>query len=320
MRNLTLDQARIALAILVVVIHAEFMKDFSPHINYFVTQSLVRFSVPIFFIISGFFFYGLIERHAFSGFKRWCTAILWLHTFWSIAYLYFYIPINASFLEIALEVTKRYIEGYWHLWFTMGLLGAGVCMFILKKQSSHRLFILSIILFLTGCFIQYAGNYHLFGNSIVDKIFNKTHIYRNFLLFSLPFFIIGFLIARENLQTRFESKHLFIIFSISWVLLCLEGAINTLFIGDLRQHFDMLFLQFASAISLFLLLIKSARKTTSDMFAKVSAGIYFSHPLFLLILPDYITSKTLVFIFTVVLSVLTAVLLTKISVRLKFIL
>jgi fucose 4-O-acetylase-like acetyltransferase len=320
MRNLTLDQARIILSILVIINHSAFLKDYSAHLNYFFTQSAFRFSVPTFFIVGGFFFYSLISKHAFSGFKRWFMAILLLHTFWSIVYLYFYIPVNASLLEIAVEVAKRYIEGYWHLWFTMGLLGAGVCMFILKKQSSHRLFILSIILFLTGCFIQYAGNYHLFGNSIVDKIFNKTHIYRNFLLFSLPFFIIGFLIARENLQTRFESKHLFIIFSISWVLLCLEGAINTLFIGDLRQHFDMLFLQFASAISLFLLLIKSARKTTSDMFAKVSAGIYFSHPLFLLILPDYITSKTLVFIFTVVLSVLTAVLLTKISVRLKFIL
>ncbi len=192
MRNLTLDQAKVVLAIMVIIIHAEFLTDYSPKLDYFITQSLVRFSVPVFFIISGFFFYSLINKYSLSGFKKWFITLLVLHTFWSMVYLYFYIPVNASFFEIAIEVTKRYIEGYWHLWFTMGLLGAGTCMFILKNQSSHLLFILSIVLFVTGCFIQYAGNYHLFGDSIVDKFFNKTHIYRNFLLFSLPFLSLVF--------------------------------------------------------------------------------------------------------------------------------
>lgn len=321
MRNLTLDQAKVILSVMVVMIHVGFLKDYSSAVNYFFTQSIFRIVVPIFYLVSGYFFFRLITTSGFSGFKKWFLTLLGLHSFWSLVYLYFYIPFDEeNFREVFVEVVKRYIEGYWHLWFTMGLLGAGTCMYFIRNLRNAQLMVIALMLFICGCIIQYSGNYHLFGSSYLDNIANKTHIYRNFLFFAFPFFLIGYLVAREGVVTRFGNRLLALLLLMSFAGLCVEGVINMSFIGDYKQSFDMLFLLPFVCIILFLVFLKSERKTSSAIYTQISAGIYFIHPLFILLMPKFISSRTMELIIVLVLSLLASFVLIVLSKRYKFIL
>jgi len=321
MRNLTLDQAKVILSVMVVMIHVGFLKDYSSSMNYFFTQSIFRIVVPFFFLVSGYFFFRLITSSGFSGFKKWFLTLLALHSFWSLVYLYFYIPFDSTSLrDIFLEVVKRYIEGYWHLWFTMGLLGAGTCMYFIRNLPSAQLTVIALMLFICGCVIQYSGNYHLFEGSYLDNIANKTHMYRNFLFFAFPFFIIGYLVSRENFANKLENRSLVFLLLISFAGLCVEGAINMSYIGDYKQSFDMLFLLPFVCISLFLVFLKSERKTSSAIYTQLSAGIYFIHPLFILLMPKFISSRIMELIIVLALSLIASVVLILLSKRYKFIL
>jgi hypothetical protein len=313
LRNLSLDVVKVGLAILVIVNHSAFIKDYSLAWNYFFTQSVFRFSVPTFFVIGGYFLYRYLSAgRPFSG---WFYRLLLIHSVWSIIYLYFYVPHDTSPSEILIEVIKRYIEGYWHLWFTMGMLGGGLCLFLLKSLSDRSLFFLSITLFIIGVSIQYIGNYHVFAGTYIDLIANKTHIYRNFLFVGLPFVTIGYLISKKQLETYINEKAIWAVFIGSIALLTIEGAINTFYINDYSQTFDILISQFFVGPSLLILILKSKKKTKFSIYAKMSTGIYFIHPLFLLVLPHVLDSRTAIFFSTLLLSVGSAYLLARLNRR-----
>lgn len=320
MRNLSLDQVKILLSVMVIANHSAFLKDFSVEWNYFFTQSVFRFSVPTFLIVGGFFFYRFLSKG--GRFSIWFISLLLLHTAWSAIYLYFYVPQDASASEILIEVAKRYLEGYWHLWFTMAMLGAGTCLFLVRSLPDRALLYLSGLMFTCGLSIQYSGNYHSFQNIFpyLDFIFNKTHIYRNFLFVGFPFFTIGYLFCKNDMSSKISGRFCLIVFLASWLLLSLEGALNTWAIKDYRQSFDILAAQFLVAPSLFLLVLKSNRKTSSPIFSQVSAGVYFIHPLVLLLLPALLTQRILIFGATVVLSVFLALVITKLNKYFKFLL
>lgn len=319
MRNLSLDIMKVLLSVFVIANHAEFLKDFSVELNYYLTNSVLRISVPFFYISSGYFFYKSIDKWGSYAFKKWFISILILHSFWSLVYLYYYIPANSTAIEIIIEISKRYIEGYWHLWFTAGLLGSIAIMYAIKGLSAMQLIFLAISLFILGCFFQYSGNYHIF-DGYLDKVLNKTHIYRNFLFFSLPFLISGFLIAKFKTKNICKSKYLFLGFFISWILLAFEGLMNTIFIKDFNQGFDILIFQPFLAITLFLFLIKSNRKISSDVYSKLSAGVYFIHPIFLMYFSKIIEGKFMVFAISVIFSFMASCILIGVSRRIKFIL
>lgn len=320
MRNLSLDRAKVFLSVLVVMIHVGFLKDYSESANYFFTQSIFRIVVPFFFIVSGFFFFRLLAKSNFSGFKNWALHLLLLHTIWSLVYLVFYVPFGLPLNEIALEVLKRYIEGYWHLWFTMGLLGAGVCVYVLRNLSTIQLAVVAFSLFIVGCCIQYLGNYHLVGVKNIDNIFNKTHIYRNFLFFGAPFFIFGYLIAKEQWVTKITTPQSVTLLITSFFCLCGEGLLNTKYIGDYDQSFDLLFSLPLVAGSLFLLLMKSDKKTSSALNTEISAGIYFIHPLFILLMPKILQSRLIELLVVCILSLITSFLLIWLNKKTKFLL
>jgi hypothetical protein len=306
------------LAILVIVIHSEFLQDHSDILNFYITQSAIRFSVPPFFIVGGFFFYEYLQKG--GRYSDWFLSLFILHTVWSFLYLYFYIPSGSSLFVIFVEIGKKFIEGYWHLWFTIAMLCASLCLYVVRSYSDRTLFCLSLFLFVVGAFIQFSGNYHLFHGTYLDILFNKTHVYRNFLFIGFPFFTLGYLISRSKLHLALTVKSCWIFLGVSLVLLSLEGAIHTNYIGDYRQTFDILLCQYLVAPALVLLLLKSNKKTKTPLLGQISAGVYFSHPFFLLTLPAIISDRLLVFVLTVVLSIVTSFLLINLNRRLRFIL
>lgn len=314
MRNLSLDQAKVVLALMVVCIHSAFLKDFSGEINYYFVQSVFRIAVPIFFIISGFYFFSFLEKG--GDFKKWAIRILIMHTIWSLVYLYFYIPFGEPPVQIFIEIAKRYVEGYLHLWFLMALLGGGILLMLLRRLDDQHLLAVSLIVFVCGALIQYCGSYHVFAGEYLDKLFNKTHIYRNFLFVGFPFLTLGYLIAK-NKGWFLKRITLFMWSIFGGFLLIAEGFINLVFTPSLSENFDILFSLVVVSPFVFMLLVSSKRVTSSPIYSDISACIYFVHPLFIEIFSVYFQSKIIVTISTIVFSMFAYFLLSGLNKKYK---
>jgi hypothetical protein len=128
------------------------------------------------------------------------------------------------------------------------------------------------------------------------------------------------LVSREGVVNKFGNGFLVFLFLMSFAGLCAEGALNTSYIGDYKQSFDMLFLLPFVCLSLFLVFLKSERKTSSAIYTQVSAGIYFIHPLFILLMPKFISSRIVELIIVLALSLIASFVLILLSKRYKFIL
>lgn len=300
MRNLSLDQAKVVLALMVVCIHSSLLKDFSGAINYFFVQSVFRVAVPLFFIISGFYFFGFLAKG--GDFKKWALRIVIMHTIWSLVYLYFYIPFGEPLPKVFIEVAKRYIEGYLHLWFLTALLGGACVLMLLRKLKDAQLLVFSLVVFICGALIQYLGSYHVFAGEYLDKLFNKTHIYRNFLFVGFPFLTVGYLIAKNKEKLLGRINALIALSVIGGVLLILEGLANLIFIPNHNENFDILFSLIVVSPFLFMLLMSSSRATSSSIYSDLSACIYFVHPLFIELCSIYFQSKIVVTLAVIVLS------------------
>lgn len=63
-RNGALDVLKIAMAFIVVGMHAGFLTDISPIAAYLTANGLFRIAVPVFLLINGYFFIGARPRVA----------------------------------------------------------------------------------------------------------------------------------------------------------------------------------------------------------------------------------------------------------------
>ena len=61
-RNKGLDYLRLVLAFMVVGIHTNFLGEISPFAAYLMGGGLFRIAVPIFFLISGFYFRAVLAE------------------------------------------------------------------------------------------------------------------------------------------------------------------------------------------------------------------------------------------------------------------
>ncbi len=302
MRNASLDQAKLVMALMVLCIHSSFFKVYSESVNYFLVQSVFRVAVPLFFIISGFYFYSFLAKG--GKLKQWLVRLLVMHTIWSVVYAYFYLPFGDGFSSIVIEFIKRYIEGYLHLWFLMAMIGGGILLVFLRRLKDAYLLLLLVVVFFAGALIQYMGSYHVFSGAYLDKLFNKTHIYRNFFFVGFPFLAVGYLIAKYKKQILERKNVIWLAFWVGVILLLLEGALNLSYVPSYKENFDILFSLIVVCPAVFILLLSSKRSVESPVFSDISACVYFTHPLFIEIFSVAFGGHGLVTLLTLIFSCL----------------
>jgi hypothetical protein len=78
------------------------------------------------------------------------------------------------------------------------MIGAAIILLILRGLPSSILTMSIMLTFSGGVLIQYLGNYHILERTILEKLFNYHWFHRNMLLFSYPFFCIGYLINKHS--------------------------------------------------------------------------------------------------------------------------
>jgi hypothetical protein len=281
-RNATIDALKFVMALLVIGIHTVALKDSSAEIHYFFTQTIFRMAVPFFFIVNGYFLCEYLQSE--KPVLPWLKRSLYLYLTWSTIYLYFYIPDESNFFKFSFALVKTLIEGYFHLWYLAALICGSLLLILVRRRLSDALlFLSSIFLFAAGCSIQYAGNYHLLDNQLLERLCNNTDIYRNFLFFAFPMLTLGYFIAKYK-HVALQTKTLWSVFVLASGLLICEGLFNTYNIGDKNETFDLLLTLIVFCPTLFLIASKSQWRSNNRTVSDLSTAMYFSHPLMILLL------------------------------------
>ncbi len=309
MRSLSIDILKIVLAIFVVCLHMHVLRDSDPSLSYVLVNGLFRIGVPVFLIISGYFFYFVDDV---SRLKKWSVRILLLYIIWSIVYF----PLWKEDDNYVLNI----LFGYHHLWYLIGTFFSGLLLFALRKTSPKILFFLILFLFCCGYSIQFLGNSHYFEeNYELDSLLNLFPTYRNFLFVCFPFLGIGFLIKKLEIDVRRKPSLWLVLLSVSLVIF--EAFLNyKVFHLDKKESVDLLFSLLIACPLLFLYCKNISVKTDSKILASISTAIYLIHPLLMEFVYKsfYITSYQNV-IFIIILSI-SSLILVFLNRKLKYIL
>lgn len=302
---------------MVVGLHAGFLSDISKLWNYLTVNGIFRIAVPIFLLINGFYFYSILNNgKAIYWFKR----VFALYLFWMLFYIYFWFrPADISIIEI-IKIVHTLIIGYHHLWYLPGMLGAAVLVILFKTLSLRLMIGAILITFAIGVAIQYSGNYHLIENQTVDKFFNYHWVHRNFIFFAFPFFFIGFLINKFNIQERISFNLLVKLSFIGFGLVIAESYFN--YIEPLRDGgFDNFVSLLIICPALFLLFMNLNLYGSSKQLSFFATGVYFIHPFFQIIYRKFTDIDGTILTFVSILSsVLASYFLIKLNNKVKFVL
>jgi hypothetical protein len=304
------------MAFMVVGLHASFLGDFTPLGEYLTVNGIFRIAVPVFLIISGYYFYFVLSK---NNQVNWLKRVSVLYTFWMVFYSYFWFTIpDFSFIGIA-RFIKDIVIGYHHLWYISGMFGAAIILILFRKLPSFFLSISIIFTFIVGVLIQYMGNYHFFGG-VIDKLFNLHWFHRNMLLFSYPFFSIGYLINKHSLHKKVTFKLAGILSALGIFALLGESYINYNQLGR-DGGFDNFLSLILVCPFVFMLFIKSNISSNSKNIALYSSAIYFIHPILLSVFRKFFElQQTYLTIVVIVASALISYFIIKINMKLKFIL
>nr|WP_315164745.1 acyltransferase [uncultured Flavobacterium sp.] len=316
-RNISLDILKIILAIMVIGMHSNFLIDISEEFNYVLVNGVFRIAVPVFFIINGFFFVNVINKNQI---KKWLKRVTILYLIWMVFYSNFWFKLNDFNKQEFIVIAKNIIIGYHHLWYLSAMIGSGIILFWLKDLSNKLLIAVSFSLFFIGATIQYIGNYHVFLNSHIDNILNYIPLYRNFLFFGFPFFVIGYLINKMRLYENIKKEKIFILLVTSLLILIFESLLNYFYLPKI-EAIDILFSLIIICPIIFLFVFSLKSNQNSKNITLYSTAIYLIHPFLIYLFEKYtFFLPTAITILTCFLSAIGAYFLIKLDDKYKFIL
>lgn len=263
-----MDILKFLLAIAVIGIHTSLFINLSERFNFLSINGLFRIAVPIFLIISGYYF----PLVSVEKWKLWLKRIALLYIFWMIIYLPFYAPFYniSTTRNVDPPFLLTFVVGYFHLWYVAAMFFAGLILFQFRSYSTRKLIVTAVILYSLGAIIQYV-RYFIW----IDI---PLYAYRNFLFFALPMMTLGVAIAKHDVAT-IKNKLLFLILGAALLILFLEVMIAHRFAIQ-RLGFDMYFSLLILCPTLFVFAIKNKISYPTKNLAFASSVFYFSHAFF----------------------------------------
>ncbi|GAF02033.1 acyltransferase family protein [Saccharicrinis fermentans] len=299
-RSLGVDILKTILAMMIVGLHTGVMVEYGHSLNYFFSSGIFRLAVPIFFLISGYFF---CRVNSFGGLKHWGIRLLYLFLFWNTLFILVYLTSSPT-IELR-KILLFIFVGYHHLWYVQAMFIAGILLYVFKfvfHQSDNRLLLFSMVLYVVGAVLQYMLRFNVLNLGISES--HSVHLlYRNGLFFAFPFFCLGYYLKSKNI--RGIPLHWFfvsIILFITEVYLCIK------FMNPLKGIEMHLALYPLSSI-LFLYVINTITGTYSTVkidIGKLSSCVFFIHPLFIVVGKSNNLIGVNLFVFTYVFSLLLA--------------
>ncbi len=265
-RNYCIDFVKGIACIFVVFMHCEFPGTLGT-----LVQCIARFSVPFFFIVSGYFCYRKNGNYSYKEkIKHIALIVLSASLFYAIVTpLYtsggpnFSLSKIAGFLIFNIPI---YIAP--QMWFLFALLYDYILFIIVEKIRLQKQAYLSIPI-LMSLYILMAQGAHLIGMNVPNAL------YRNFLIEGFPFFSLGYFLHASGRRIKASNKILISIVVITTMFCPVERAL-------MGRDFGMNIMSFPQVISIFLLCIKNPsfgeKAVLTKLGTKYSMFVYIIHP------------------------------------------
>ena len=254
------DPLRVILAIFVIGIHTNFPDGMPDLPKQTLVNGLFRIAVPIFALISGYFFLGAVRKGTGLAYLR---RILILYLIWTVLYL----PIYGRDLESIPHALQLWTFGYFHLWFLAGMVVAGAFLLLLIRLQVplKGILVLAVIMALIGVTGQY-----LVMTGRADLSLDQ---YRNGMFVIFPFFSTGYVLAASSITSLPYAKPLAV---LSVLAVMAESLIWYRVSGGMFGVDTMVSLLVCAPL-VFLAALSMKGWGNGKQLATLSAFIYFSH-------------------------------------------
>ena len=285
-----IDKLKVLCSLMIICIHAKFYGLFG---DYF--SSLARFAVPVFFMISGFFFnvksspkqiiklfrLMVLSNAIYLAFK--CLRLSGGERFIFISKL-------ITLDNIVEFVLVNYNKLQSHLWYLGAILYTSVCFFFLYKVCSDQKRMKRIlnaivpILLLSDLIL---GKYSLF---IFNREFSTPFI-RNWLFVGIPYYYIGIWI-RDNYLTlsRIVTRTVLLcsLLLSSIGVVAVKYILITNNLNATRDHYLLTTIQAVSIFLYFLFYVNKNKNFISSIGERYTTWIYILHPMIMTVNEDVI--------------------------------
>lgn len=254
--------------IFVVLMHCEV-----PGTAGVVIQSISRFCVPFFFMISGYYSYDTDEKCTLKKTRRIVVITLGA----SLLYIFFAIFQSFMGLQISFHIGKRsllvwllfnqpfIIAG--QMWFLFALIYVYILYYFIQKFDLKKIAYISIPILII-IYITLAQGMHIAGISV------PNYIYRNFLIEGFPFFMLGNLLHKKEETLKKDNK----------IILCIIALTTIMCIGErtiLGRDFGVNIFTFVQVIAIFIYGINNGERYSGlvqRIGKKYSMYVYILHP------------------------------------------
>ena len=288
-----IEYLRVIACIAVIILHVSGDKITSANGMYWnimnIFNSLSRWSVPIFFMITGVTFLRKDKEISIKKlYKKYISKMIIIYIFWSTLYaLFLNIGKNMSIKVIIEDI----IKGHYHLWFIYAIIGIYMIVPLLKKIAEDKKICqyFLVLWLIIGSFIYTLGKVPQLAN-IYSVIQEKINLY--FVLGYSGYSILGLYIHNNEISKKNERiiYALGIFGAIITILgTALEDGKTLILYHNLSPNIILMSL---AIFTLFKQKVKQLNKYILNI-SKLTLGIYLIHPMIFQIL-KYLGINTMI--------------------------
>lgn len=278
------DFLRIFAILAVVLAHAASIR-YGMHYSNLFYYCILRWSVPIFVMISGALFLEPTKNITINNIlTKYIFRIVIIFIVWSLFY-----TSSSCFLRHTFDFSffvNRFVVGHIHMWFlymiaTLYLI-TPLLRPITEKKDKNLLLYLLIIWFIMTSVVSFIKFIIPSSVTIIDLIIN-TKMFFSFPVYFVGYFVLGYYLHNYvNIKNKFLAILIFLICTIIIILGDIKCSTNlSSFYTDLVSPFVVV-----TSICIFLLIKNTCSqiKQISNFILKLSGltlGVYLIHPIFI---------------------------------------
>ena len=272
-RSRAVDLLKLALALMVVGIHANPFRELGRTAVLMTGDGIYRLGVPVFLLFNGSFLQAALEKgRGWSYVKRAAT----LYVLWMLLYLPIYWP--ALMAQSWWQNLRMALFGYWHLWYLSGMAVAAAILVPLAGWSVARLTALMGVTLAGGLALFYLQAWEVITID-VKLLQDPLPPHRNALMLCLPYMLMGMLIHRLRLAESLPRGPVLAVAALGILLVPLESVWVAHAAPRGFPHDTMITLAFA-APALMIAAMQWPGQVADRRIGDYASGIYFVHVAF----------------------------------------
>lgn len=292
-RVIYLDILRVLAILFVMLLHISAEKWFTTDVNSYewgvmnIYNSLTRWSVPVFVMISGYLFLSR-DISIEQLYKKNILKMVIIFIVWSLGYaLFFYNPVKNGMSEFI----KAFTKGHYHMWFIYMIIGLYMIVPFLKKISEDEKmteYFITLAFIFAFVIPEIVGVMKIYAPNIgewTETVINQMHL--KMVLGYSGYYLLGYYLGKRNIDKKGSA-----VIYILGVIGIVATALLSVSVSRQTQAPNSMFYDYLTvnvvleAVAVFILIknivhsekIAEKDKNIIANLSKFSLGAYLIHP------------------------------------------